>query len=107
MVAAHITKHGGIGYGFTVQETTLLPNIRGFGALVAMLFCPSMDLKRDEWKSRYISVRTGLGYNDDEQRPYFSEHDAIFPLDFELTEDDVTCVRCSFGCGILAEINEK
>lgn len=57
-----------------------------------MIFCPSMDMKRDEWKSRFISVRTGLGYNDEKKCPYYAEHDAVFPLDFEFTADDLNLV---------------
>lgn len=93
MVATHISKHGiANDKGFTIHETTLLPSIRGFGALMAMIFCPAMDLKRDEWKSRYISVRTGLGFNEEKKCPYFAEHDAVFPLDFQLDADDLGMV---------------
>lgn len=94
MVASHISTCGlSTNTGFTIHETTLLPNIRGFGALMAMTFCPEMDLKRDQWKSRYISMRTGLGYNDEKNCPYFAEHDAVFPLDFVLDADDIGMVR--------------
>lgn len=61
-----------------------------------MIFCPHMDLKRDEWKSRFISVRTGLGYNDEKKCPYYAEHDAVFPLDFEFTADDLNLVSIAF-----------
>lgn len=60
---------------------------------MAMVFCKAMELKRDQWKSRYISVRTGLGYNEDRKCPYFPEHDAVFPLDFEFTDADLSLVR--------------
>lgn len=90
MVAAHINQLGSGGdRGFTIQETTQLPSIRGFGALMAIIFCPSLDLKRDKWKSRYISARTGLGFNEKKGCPYFVEHDTVIPLDFELDEKDL------------------
>lgn len=92
MVASHISQLGSSDRECTAHETTLLPSIRGFGPLMAMIFCPAMDLKRDQWKSRYISVRTGLGYNEEKECPYFPEHDAVFPLDFEFTEGDFTLV---------------
>lgn len=92
MVAAQISTRGTSEEECTVHETTLLPSIRGFGPLMAMLFCPAMDLKRDEWKSRFISVRTGLGYNEDKGSPYYPEHDTLFPLDFEFTYDDMVLV---------------
>lgn len=93
MVAAHSSTGGVTEEELTVHETTLLPNIRGFGPLMAMVFCPAMDLMRDQCHSRYISVRTGLGCKEDKSGPYFPEHDTLFPLDFELTEEDLTCVR--------------
>lgn len=93
MVAAHISQKGSANSECTAHETTLLPSIRGFGPLMAMVFCPAMELKRDQWNSRYISVRTGLGYNEDKKCAYFPEHDAIFPLDFEFTDTDLALVR--------------
>lgn len=51
-----------------------------------------MDLKRDVSKSRYISLRTGLGYNKQKDCPYFAERDTIFPLDFEFTKKDLELV---------------
>lgn len=92
MVAAHVQQQGGGNNNYTIQQTTLLPSIRGFGPLMAMLFCPAMDLKRDQWKSRYISIRTGLGFDADKNCPYFVEHDAVFPLDIEFDEDDMDWV---------------
>lgn len=92
MVAAHVSQHGTTDKIFNIHETTLLPSIRGFGAFMSMIFCPSMDLKRDEWNSRYISMRTGLGYNEDNGSPYFPEHDTIYHLDFELKDDDISLV---------------
>ncbi|XP_055295310.1 probable ATP-dependent RNA helicase spindle-E [Sitodiplosis mosellana] len=94
IVAAHISQQGFLGNkGFTIHETTQLPSIRGFGALMAIIFCPSLDLKRDKWKSRYISARTGLGFNDEKGCPYFAEHDTVIPLDFELDESDLAQIN--------------
>lgn len=93
MVAAQTSQHGIFSRRFTIQETTQLPPIRGFGALMAIIFCPSLDLKRDKWNSRYISARTGLGYNDEKGCPYFAEHDAVFPLDFEFDGEDLELVN--------------
>lgn len=92
MVAAYSSTRGNSDEECTVHETTLLPSIRGFGPLMAMIFCPAMDLKLDQYSSRYISVRTGLGYNDDKNCPYYPDHDTVFPLDFEFTESDLMLV---------------
>lgn len=90
MAAAH-SKRNNEGH-ITINETTLLPNIRGFGPLMALIFSPSTDLKRDQTKSRYISILTGLGYSREDKVSLFPEHDALFHLDFELTNDDISSV---------------
>lgn len=100
MVAAQISTRGMMDEGTTVHETTLLPSIRGFGPMMAMIFCPQMDLKRDRWNSRYISVRTGLGFNEDKNLPYYPEHDTTFALDFEFSQDDLILVSIILNINI-------
>lgn len=56
MIGAHISQQGGSNKDFVVHETTLLPHIRGFGALMAMIFCKQIDLKRDVTKTRYFTT---------------------------------------------------
>lgn len=73
----------------SVRQTTLMPNIRGFGPLMALIFCPTMEIKRDKSKSRYIAIRTGLGYDEVKQRPIFEEHDIVFNLDVEIFLEDI------------------
>lgn len=98
MVAAHTSQRGVTNKEFTIHETTVLPSIRGFGPLMAMIFCRSLDLKRDQTKSRYISLRTGLGYNADKSCPYYAERDTLFPLDFEFEHKDLELVsKLHFG----------
>lgn len=61
--------------------------------MVAAIFCPKLELKRDEIKSRYISLLTGLGCNRETSRPVFEEHDTVFSLDVEFTTQDISEVR--------------
>lgn len=93
MVAANICQRGVENASLLAYETTLLPNIRGFGPLVAMIFCPMADLKRDSMKSRYVSLLTGLGPSGRRGTPLFPERDAVFQLDFELKNNDIQSVR--------------
>lgn len=76
-----------------IRNTTLMPNIPGFGAFMAMIFAPKMDIMRDNDKSRYISILTGLGYDEVKRAPAFDEHDCIIPLDVILSMDDISWVR--------------
>lgn len=75
-----------------IRETTLLPNRPGFGPLMALIFCPTMEVKRDKDKNRFISIITGLGYNSKTNRPIFEEHDCVFNLDVEIDESDFRIV---------------
>lgn len=44
LVAASVTQ--GKNNNLTVRHTTLMPNIRGFGPIVASIFCPTMVMYR-------------------------------------------------------------
>lgn len=70
-----------------------MPNITGFGALMAMIFCPQLEFQQDRQRSRYTSMLCGLGFNAAANRPVFEEHDVRFELDFELTHDDLQLIN--------------
>lgn len=74
------------------RNTTVMPNINGFTAFMALIFCPIMELKRDEKKTRYISLLTGLGFNTDKNRSIFHEHDMLLHLDVDITQGDLETV---------------
>lgn len=74
----------------------MLPNIPGFGPLMALIFCPTMEVKRDGQKNRYVSILTGLGYNPETQKPVFEEHDCVFNVDAEIEENDFATVSNYF-----------
>lgn len=90
MVAASVGD-AAIMNELSVRATTMMPNIRGFGALMALIFCPTIEMKRNDEKTKYVALRTGLGYENDQ--PIFEEHDIIFNLDSEITLDDIQEVR--------------
>lgn len=77
----------------SLRNTTLMPNIRGFGALSALIFCPTMQIKTNETQTNYTALRTGLGYDNVKKRPVFPEHDMQFHLDVEITQHDIEMVR--------------
>lgn len=45
----------------TLRNTTIMPNIVGMPALMAMLYCPSMKLFVNETWSKYTKILCGLG----------------------------------------------
>lgn len=92
LVASTVTQSDGNTSLLVARETTLLPNIRGFGPLMALLFCPTMEVRRDKTRSRNVSIITGLGYDTDRNIPLYEEHDSVFQLDVEITQDDFSMV---------------
>lgn len=96
LVAAAIHDGGNINTNLTVRATTLMPNQPGFGALMAMIFAPRMEIMPDDDKSRYISILTGLGYDCAKKVPIFEEQDCIIPLDVVFTMEDITKVRANW-----------
>lgn len=79
----------------TARNTTLMPNIHGLGALLTLIFCPTMQIRRDINKTKYVSVLAGLGHNE-KMEPLFEEHDIVLNLDVELGRDDLEVVSIFF-----------
>lgn len=73
------------------RQTTMMPNIRLFGPLMAAIFAPKMKLKRNEDRTHYIRMMTGLGC--DEQGVCLSSPTNMqFDLDAELKNGDIITV---------------
>ncbi|XP_028166135.1 probable ATP-dependent RNA helicase spindle-E [Ostrinia furnacalis] len=72
----------------TLRHTTLMPNIPGLPGIMALLFCPVAELRRDPDGTRYVSALCGLGSNAD-ARPYFPEHDLLVNIDADLSVEDI------------------
>lgn len=92
LVATNITESSMTG-NLTVRETTVMPNIHGFAPLMALLFCPTMEIHRDPTKSRYASILTGLGFDPATNNSLYEEHDMIFCLDTEITQSDLEIIN--------------
>lgn len=77
----------------SVRQTTMMPHIRGFGPLMAAIFCPAMEMVRDKSNSHYCSAISGLGYDEQAGRPMFAENDMTFDLDTEISVNDLEKVN--------------
>ncbi|KAJ8723946.1 hypothetical protein PYW07_007926 [Mythimna separata] len=76
----------------TLRHTTLMPNIPGLPAIIALLFCPVAELRRNTACSRYVSALCGLGSTETGQ-PYLPEHDLLIEIDADLTVDDIGLIN--------------
>lgn len=95
MVAASVLQKEASN-SLMARYTTLMPSIRGFGQLMALIFCPTMEIKRDKQKCRYKSFIAGLGYDNVKKHSYYEEHDMRIDLDVQMTADDFIKVRDFF-----------
>lgn len=92
LVAVTVTQTAGTGE-LVARETSLMPTIPGFGALMALVFCPVAELKPDAQRSRIVSVLCGLGWNRDAARPEYEEHDVQFELDVDVNATDLAWIN--------------
>lgn len=97
LVAARITESSS-GNGILARASTLMPNIPGFGPLMAMIFCPTMQIQCNADQTKYIGILTGLGYNNRTLcDSLFPEHDLYFSLDAEFDTTDFELVSRVFA----------
>lgn len=92
VVAVSMTEKSG-GNQVTARETTLMPNIPGFAALMAMIFAPRIDLLQDRHRTQYVSLLCGLGRSAKIDGPMFEEHDVELNLDVHIDNDDLQDVN--------------
>lgn len=78
------------GNRLILRQASMMPNIPGFGPLMALIFCPTCQLKKDEEETRVVSILTGLGCDKNTGESLFPEHDLALTLDVVLTDDDIT-----------------
>ncbi|XP_016969045.1 probable ATP-dependent RNA helicase spindle-E [Drosophila rhopaloa] len=93
MIVAHTTVESTNGQILTARGTTLMPNVHGFGALMVMLFCPTMQMKCNKDGTKYVSILAGLGCDPKTMEPYFEEHDMVINLDVNILEDDLNLIN--------------
>ncbi|CAD0203892.1 unnamed protein product [Chrysodeixis includens] len=80
------------GTTLTLRHTTLMPNIPGLPAIIALLFCPVAELRRNSTRSRYVSALCGLG-SSEAGAPYLPEHDLLVNIDADLDVHDIGLIN--------------
>ncbi|KNC29819.1 hypothetical protein FF38_01512, partial [Lucilia cuprina] len=92
VVAADVTETQ-TGETIIARSTTLMPNIHGFGALMTMMFCPTMQIKRNKERTKYVAILAGLGYDEHTYKPLYGEHDIVLNLDVEIEKEDFEMIN--------------
>lgn len=93
LVAGTVCYTDPVKRSINLRYTTQMPNIRGFGPLMALIFSPTMQVKCNAESTHYTAIRTGLGYDNVKNRPVFAEHDIVFNLNVEITQHDIELVN--------------
>ncbi|XP_055533952.1 probable ATP-dependent RNA helicase spindle-E [Wyeomyia smithii] len=90
LVAGFVNEQGN---RLILRQTSMMPNIPGFGALMALIFCPTCQLKKDEDETRVVSILAGLGMDKSTGEALYPEHDIALTLDVVLTDEDISQIN--------------
>lgn len=77
------------GSTMLLRETSLMPNIPGLPAIIAMLFAPVIELRVDRLGRSFTGVLCGLGWNRSTGTSVLKEHDVELPFDVRFDAEDI------------------
>ncbi|XP_046744424.1 probable ATP-dependent RNA helicase spindle-E [Diprion similis] len=98
------------GQRLNLRNTTLMPNIHGLPSLLALIFAPTIELRRSQSGSRYVGALCGLGFDPETNRSRFPDHDMNVVFDIEISLDDlqnINRLRHWMNMGIHIELCES
>ncbi|RWS11290.1 putative ATP-dependent RNA helicase TDRD9-like protein, partial [Dinothrombium tinctorium] len=92
MVAANVSLGGASGK-IMARGTSLMPCIKGFAAMMALIFTPCCEFRTDENKYLYIGALCGLGFDRQTRQSYFKDNDMEVAFDVIFTETDIAQIN--------------
>lgn len=92
VVASHVSIRPD-GDSLSLRNTTQMMPLRGFSALVYLLFAPTVELRMNKERTRYIGALCGLGYDPNTGESLFPEHDVEVIFDANFVLDDIECIN--------------
>lgn len=75
-----------------------MPAVPGLLALVSMAFCPKMELRINNRRSRYTGALCGLGMDPLYEASIYQDHDVEIVFDTEMTDEDIDEVIYQLPC---------
>lgn len=88
LVAASLSKRED---RVTLHQTTIMPHLPGMACLLGLMFSPISEVRLSNKKSRYMSILTGLGCDED-RKPFYGEHDCLIYVDVVLDQEDFNLI---------------
>ncbi|XP_063226308.1 probable ATP-dependent RNA helicase spindle-E [Bacillus rossius redtenbacheri] len=93
LLVAAVVEEKSSGSSLILRHTTMMPNIHGFGALMAILFAPTIELRVNEARTKFTGALCGLGCDNITKHPLFLEHDMDVTFDVEIDIEDLQNVN--------------
>lgn len=76
----------------TLRHTSVLPHVNGMACLLALIFCPTAELRYDKNFNRFTSILSGMGCTFD-GRALYKEHDCLFFTDVDIDDQDIVYIN--------------
>uniref|UniRef100_A0A182P258 Probable ATP-dependent RNA helicase spindle-E n=1 Tax=Anopheles epiroticus TaxID=199890 RepID=A0A182P258_9DIPT len=73
--------------------TTMMPNIPGLPALMALIFAPTCVMKKDPDETRVVGLLAGLGTDPRTGVSMYAEHDMSLAVDIAIDDDDIADIN--------------
>uniref|UniRef100_A0A182SZY6 Tudor domain-containing protein n=1 Tax=Anopheles maculatus TaxID=74869 RepID=A0A182SZY6_9DIPT len=77
------------GNTLIARQTTMMPNIPGLPVLMALIFAPTCQLRKDPEQTRAVGLLAGLGIDPRTGNSIYPEHDMSLAVDITLDEEDI------------------
>ncbi|XP_050079301.1 probable ATP-dependent RNA helicase spindle-E [Anopheles maculipalpis] len=77
------------GNTLIARQTTMMPNIPGLPILMALIFAPTCQLRKDPEQTRIVGLLAGLGIDPYTGNSIYPEHDMSLAVDICIDEEDI------------------
>lgn len=81
------------GDRISIRDTTVMPSIPGFPALMCLLFSPMVELRCNSDNTAFAGAICGLGYHKKTNESIFPDNDIELTFDVEITLDTIVMVN--------------
>jgi len=96
MIASDVTL-GSNGSTMVLRKTCLMPKIPGLSSICCLLFSSNIELRLDDKCTRYTGALCGLGYDEENKCPLYTDNDIECTFDVNIDLKDITMV-CKLTC---------